>query len=179
MVEGRSIFVIDGALPSWEVAILEAALREGRFRHTEVAREDTAQFKHWVIELSGASLGAPSLLDVTQRAVAQFFGTGYQPFRVYCNVALFGDMLMTHEDCRPGDDVITALWYVSTKWDVEWGGETLFFDGAKDAAFVVSPKPGRLAIFDGAITHAGRPPSRICYEPRFTLAFKLVRQPPQ
>jgi SM-20-related protein len=38
---------------------------------------------------------------------------------------------------------------------------------------VVSPRPGRLVIFDGSIPHAGRPPSRICHAPRYTLAYKF------
>jgi len=45
--------------------------------------------------------------------------------------------------------------------------------GWADAEAVVSPKPGRLVIFDGSILHAGRPPNRSCYAPRYTLAYKL------
>jgi SM-20-related protein len=176
-VDGRSIFVVDDRLPSHELAILDAALRHGRYRRTEVAREDTAAFKHWVIELDPNALGAPSLVETTAASVEQLFGSGYQLFRSYCNVAFFGDQLMTHTDCRPGDSIVTALWYVASAWDVEWGGETLFFDDSKDAAFVVAPRPGRLVLFDGAILHAGRPPNRICHEPRFTLALKFVRPP--
>ena len=55
------------------------------------------------------------------------------------------------------------------------GGETLFFDSKQDAAFVVSPRPGRLCIFDGTLLHCGRPPSRICFSPRYTFAYKLER----
>ncbi len=42
-----------------------------------------------------------------------------------------------------------------------------------DPQFVVGPKPGRLVIFDGAIPHAGRPPTRICFAPRYTYAMKF------
>jgi hypothetical protein len=50
----------------------------------------------------------------------------------------------------------------------------MFFDASGDALFCASPKPGRLVLFDGAIPHVGRPPSRICYTPRFTFAIKLA-----
>jgi len=62
---------------------------------------------------------------------------------------------------------------MSMQWDVEWGGETLFFDSAMDAQVAVSPRPGRLVMFDGSILHVGRPPNRICYTSRFTLALKI------
>lgn len=56
---------------------------------------------------------------------------------------------------------------------MEWGGETLFHDSDMDAVAVVTPKPGGLVVFDGSITHVGRLPNRVCYAPRYTLAFKL------
>ena len=37
-------------------------------------------------------------------------------------------------------------------------------------------KHARVA-YDGAIRHAGRPPNRICYAPRYTFAIKLERIP--
>jgi hypothetical protein len=59
-----------------------------------------------------------------------------------------------------------------------WSGETMLYDHNQDAVACVTPRPGRLAIFDGTILHAGRPPNRICYAPRYTLAFKLAPPPP-
>lgn len=56
---------------------------------------------------------------------------------------------------------------------MEWGGETLFFDSGMDAQVAVTPRPGRLVLFGGSLTHVGRPPNRICCAPRYTLAFKL------
>jgi len=54
----------------------------------------------------------------------------------------------------------------------------MLYDHNQDAVACVTPRPGRLAIFDGTILHAGRPPNRICYAPRYTLAFKLAPPPP-
>jgi hypothetical protein len=68
------------------------------------------------------------------------------------------------------------LWFIAPDWNVEWGGETVFFDSVMDAQIAVSPRPGRLVLFDGSLTHVGRPPNRICYAPRYTLAFKLQPQ---
>jgi len=99
----------------------------------------------------------------------------YRPYRAYTNVASFGDMLFTHTDCLPGQHDLTALWYLCERWDVEWGGETMFYDAHDEVALAVVPRPGRLVIFDGAIKHAGRPPSRICHVPRYTFAIKFQR----
>ena len=86
-------------------------------------------------------------------------------------------MLYAHCDCGPDQRELTALWFMATEWEPEWGGETLFFDRTGDAMFCVSPRPGRLVLFDGAIPHVGRPPTRICYTPRYTFAIKLAAAP--
>ena len=49
----------------------------------------------------------------------------------------------------------------------------MFYNQDDDCVYACTPKPGRVVIFDGAIKHVGRPPNRICYASRFTLAFKL------
>ena len=89
-------------------------------------------------------------------------GERYPPYRVYTNYASFGDTLLTHVDAVPDARELTALWFLCEQWDTEWGGETLFYDDAGDAQIAVSPKPGRLLLFDGAIRHAGKPPNRNC-----------------
>lgn len=104
-------------------------------------------------------------------------GERYRAYRAYTNHAAYGDMLYTHCDCGPDQRELTALWYMTTHWEPEWGGETMFFDSSGDAMFCVSPRPGRLVLFDGAIPHVGRPPSRICYAPRYTFAIKLASVP--
>ncbi|HRD72804.1 MAG TPA: hypothetical protein PK027_05145 [Aquimonas sp.] len=44
-----------------------------------------------------------------------------------------------------------------------------------DVRAAIMPRPGRLALFHGDIPHAGRPPNRICYALRYTLAMKFER----
>ncbi|TQD48926.1 hypothetical protein FKV25_04500 [Lysobacter aestuarii] len=117
------------------------------------------------------------IFEVTRRAVMGFSspGHGYRPYRAYTNVASYGDMLFTHTDCLPEQRDLTALWYLCDRWDVEWGGETVFYDANDELMCAVRPRPGRLVVFDGAIKHAGRAPNRICYTPRYTFAIKFER----
>lgn len=173
-VGGRSLAVFDGLLPAADVARYVELLHRAPFTRTEVARPDTAGYKHWVSEMALAGFLKLPLWAATERAVAAFRpGERYRPYRAYTNHAAFGDMLFSHTDCLPDQRELTALWFLCEQWDAEWGGETLFFNDDGDAEFVASPRPGRLVVFDGAIRHAGRPPNRICYQPRYTFAAKL------
>lgn len=174
-VDGRRVHVFDGLLPN--AGAYEDALARAPFTRTEVARPDTAGYRHWVTETRLEALLKQPILEVTLEAVRAIAPPGieFEPYRAYTNVATFGDMLFSHVDCLPDQVELTALWYVCSEWDIEWGGETLFFDGNDEVAAVVRPKPGRLVIFDGAIRHVGRPPNRICYRPRYTFAIKLQK----
>jgi SM-20-related protein len=173
-VEGREVRVYDGLLQVNDIHALTAALQNGGFTRTESARPDTRAFKHWVLNIpieAGAQL---PVYQLTLAAAAEFAGDiAYRIYRCYCNYAAYGDMLFTHTDCPPGARELTALWFIAPEWTVEWGGETLFFDSSMDAQVAVSPRPGRLVLFDGSLTHVGRPPNRICYAPRYTFAYKL------
>lgn len=178
VIDGRPLRVFDGHLRNVGEYVL--GLSRAAFTRTEVARPETAEYKHWATEIKLDALLKQPILELTRRAVSGFGPPGsYTPYRAYTNVASFGDMLFTHTDCLPDQRDLTALWYLCDRWDVEWGGETVFFDAHDEIAYSVQPRPGRLVVFDGAIKHAGRPPSRICYAPRYTMAIKFERVPAQ
>jgi Rps23 Pro-64 3,4-dihydroxylase Tpa1-like proline 4-hydroxylase len=165
LIDGRPLRVFDGHLPN--VGDYVRGLSRAAFTRTEVARE---------IKLE--ALVPQPIFDLTRRAVLGFTTPqfGYKPYRAYTNVASFGDMLFSHTDCLPDQHDLTALWYLCEHWDLEWGGETMFYDAQDEIACAVQPRPGRLVVFDGAIKHVGRPPNRICYAPRYTFAIKFERQ---
>lgn len=173
-VEGRDVFVFDGLISSEESARYFQTLSRASFMRTEFSRSDTQEYRHWVCEMPLENLPRISLWPATQAATAAVRpGERYNPYRVYTNFASHGDLLLTHYDALPDAKELTALWFLCEKWDTEWGGETLFYDASGDAQIAVSPRPGRLLLFDGAIRHAGKPPNRNCYVSRFTFAIKL------
>lgn len=179
LVEGRDVFVFDGLVTDSDLAQYVEALERAPFTRTESAKHETAEYKHWACEAPLATLGQIPLWAATERAVVHARpGQSYRPYRAYTNYAAYGDMLFTHTDCHPDARGLTALWFLAMDWEPEWGGETLFFDSTGDAMFCASPKPGRLVLFDGAIPHVGRPPTRICFTPRYTFAIKLAVDPP-
>ena len=175
LIDGRPLRVYDGLLSN--VGEYVRGLARAPFTRTEVARPETNDYKHWATEVKLEALVQQPIFDLTRRAVLGFTGQGYgyKPYRAYTNVASFGDMLFTHTDCLPEQQDLTALWYLCEHWDLEWGGETMFYDADDEVACALTPRPGRLVIFDGAIKHAGRPPNRICYAPRYTFAIKFER----
>lgn len=175
MIDGRPLRVFDGLLPN--VTEYVQGLSRAAFTRTEVARPETAEYKHWATEIKLEGLVRQPIFEFTRQAVAAFCPSGisYKPYRAYTNVATYGDMLFTHTDCLPDQHDLTALWYLCERWDIEWGGETMFYDAQDEVACAVTPKPGRLVVFDGAIKHVGRPPNRICYAPRYTFAIKFER----
>lgn len=175
LVDERPIRVFDGLLPN--VTDYVQGLSRAAFTRSEIARPETAEYKHWATEVKLEALMRQPIFDLTRQAIQAFAerGVEYKPYRAYTNVASFGDMLFTHTDCLPDQRDLTALWYLCDRWDIEWGGETMFYDSQDEVACAVTPKPGRLVIFDGAIKHVGRPPNRICYAPRYTFAIKFER----
>lgn len=176
-VDGLRVKVFDGYLDN-VVGYVEA-LGKAAFTRTEVAKPETEDHKHWATEVKLESLVRQPIFHLTERAVAGFSpaSSSYRPYRAYTNVASFGDMLFTHTDCLPDQHDLTALWYLCDEWNLEWGGETVFYDRDGELSAAVRPRPGRLVVFDGSILHAGRPPSRICYKPRYTFAIKFERVP--
>jgi len=174
-IDGRPLRVFDGHLLN--VGEYVRGLSRAAFTRTEIARPETAEYKHWASEIKLELLAQQPIFDITRKAVSGFSAPAfaYTPYRAYTNVASFGDMLFTHTDCLPEQHDLTALWYLCEQWDVEWGGETLFYDKQDEVACAITPKPGRLVVFDGAIKHVGRPPNRICYTPRYTFAIKFQR----
>lgn len=172
-VDGRPVYVFDDVCDLTEIKALYSGLDASAYRKNEVARPDTQDYKHWAVNLTTEQMQALPLYQKLLNAVEQSVGKAYVAYRGYCNHSAYGDMLFTHTDCLPESNEMTALVYVCPEWDIEWGGETLFFNNNDDCAYACTPKPGRVVLFHGAIKHVGRPPNRMCYKPRYTLAFKL------
>jgi hypothetical protein len=167
--------VFDDLVPPADIKKVADRLFRSPFTRSEMASELTKDYRHWVYETPLDTVPGLSMWNATERALRTIRPKrSFKPYRAYINHAAFGDMLFTHFDSQPShEDFFTALWYVCDTWDVEWGGETVFFDASGDVIAAVTPRPGRLALFDGRIRHAGRPPNRVCYAPRYTFALKL------
>ena len=93
----------------------------------------------------------------------------------YINVLKYNDSPGIHCDAPYHvEDNKTVLVYMNAEWRPEWGGETIFYDDRLEAQRIVTPKPGRIVIFDGRIPHTGRPPTPKFMFNRYILAFKYM-----
>lgn len=108
--------------------------------------------------------------------IREQFTPDYQLVRCYANGHTYGLDGHLHRDAKPGEDALTALVYVNPTWRAEWAGETMFI-GESGECEAVTPRPGRLIVFDGTVKHVARSVSRECPALRMTLVFKLQRTP--
>lgn|GEM_PF-2240126 len=82
----------------------------------------------------------------------------------------YGDFTRIHQDIDC-DDCITFLYYGNVYWDVHWGGETFFYDGDQTSAiYAMTPRPGRLVMFNASLYHRTGVPARDCSSHRYGLS---------
>ena len=68
----------------------------------------------------------------------------------------------------------TILYYANSEWDIDYGGETIFYNNNQEIIASIRPKPGRFAIFDSSIMHSARPPQVHCPYYRYGIATKII-----
>jgi SM-20-related protein len=172
-IDGREVFVLDDVVTEARLGHLAAWFAQAPAQRLESDSGDP-ELRGWSVPLeTDVVLHQPYATAILREVIACFPGQTFTVKRAYCNVVSFGDVLLPHRDARVAGDV-TALLYVNETWDRAWGGETILYNDAGDAVHAVSPRPGRLLLFRSVIEHRGSAPSRLCLQPRLTLAFKLA-----
>lgn len=176
---GRDIYLCDGLVPEPMVGRIAGLLKATlKFHRVERSRADTV--------IGAASADIPEqlarsehLFDRMRTFACHAFGNArLGKLRLYVNCAVYGDVYYPHRDCDADKENITVLYYANPQWNADWGGETLFYGDNGEAEVAVSPRPGRMVAFPGALLHCGGVPTRICYEERLTVAYKLAPLPP-
>ena len=181
-IDGRLLVALDGALDESDVAAASFALEHrAAFRRKEQSVAERPEQKHGVTEHDASEFCATPLYARIASLLPLFFpDASYTPNRIYTNAMCFGDVAFMHRDSENRKatggfvDNVTALLYPNQAWDTSYSGETVFFSEESDAREVVLPKPGRLIFFAASLQHVGRPPSRLFWGVRFTLAIKFV-----
>jgi SM-20-related protein len=173
----RKVYVLDGVISADALQYVHDYLRSTPVSLTDSDRWDTRDFKHLKHDFYGLGEGyVPTCLQAVVESARDFMtlqGIAVGDLqRVYLNMNLFGDHQFAHTDGRGW----TALLFGNAEWHEDWGGEILFYPGDHDDyAFAVSPKPGRMLIFDGRILHRGGVPSKLFHGPRMSVAIKFQR----
>ncbi len=174
MISGRELFLCDGFVDSGLVTKIATIVKTLHYQRKERSRPDlpalaaSADFPDAALRID------PFFLRLRQVAEQMFPGEVLRDQRAYVNSSVFGDMYYAHRDCSPHRNHVTILYYVNLNWQIDWGGETIFYDDNNEAQLAVAPKPGRMVISRGAILHRGTVPTRACHEERYTIAYKLL-----
>lgn len=97
--------------------------------------------------------------------------------RIYANAHTYGLEGAIHRDHREGKKGLTAIIYMHPIWSLSWSGELMLFSNDHSTIInTISPKPGRLVLFNGDIPHVAKSPSRECPFLRISLVFKTVAE---
>jgi len=106
----------------------------------------------------------------------RFFSETHKVDSITLNKSSFGTSDLVHVDSNDNNNY-TILAYVNSEWNIDWGGETLFYDSnLQEIVKATIPKPGRVVIFDSTLPHSARPPQIHCQYSRCVLAIKLVKK---
>jgi hypothetical protein len=173
VIGDKQIFVLDDLFSPDDVASLYQFLSRLPYRLDDIDSTETAYSRHWKAELP---LDLASSNVVFRRCVelahALMPGARYKLKRLHANLHLHGDLQFPHIDAPGG---VTACYFANPDWNEKWQGETVFYDDRREPLYALGVRPGRVAVFDADIVHRAGVPSRECFTPRISVAFKFVR----
>lgn len=192
VVEGFFVVVYDDCIPDqYREMLFQKFKHSQQYERTQSDGPETAEYSYYKEAHDVSKVMSSSLGRVVIRLAKNLIGCDFAANSVYTNAIQYGDALFTHTDATsmtPGFydmQFVTALIYMNSKWRVDWGGETIFASGKPidvrtgkinpegEVVAGVSPKPGRIVLFDSRIRHSARPPQKVFLARRFTTAMKL------
>lgn len=175
-IEGKKIYIVDEVLEKDEIMAFYEYVSSLAFVKKEKSTSYD-EFPIFSVDFEPSLFDKETFIGKKARELMSEFVTNfdlYRLFRVYVNLSNYGDIEYPHYDCPRDREDITILYYVNSDWHYKYGGETLFYS-EKDTRLAVLPKPGRFVIFPGNIEHKGSIATRICKEPRLSLALKFIK----
>ena len=104
---------------------------------------------------------------------------GYKINQVRVNLSTLNDHNQFHSDAndpnRENEIFKTLIYYPNMKWDIEWGGYTLFAnDDLTEIEHTLVYTPGRFILFDGEIPHCIGAPTNMAPSYRFTFVVQYT-----
>ncbi len=174
-IDGQPLSIVDGLFQADLVRVVYESLSRQSFSLSDYDSPTTSEVRHWKSEFALDAFAANPVLRlwhgrIVDQVREHFPGRLLELRRVHCNSHLYGDLQHAHVDITPG---VTGLYFANSDWQDDWQGETIFYDRAGEPHTAVAPKPGRLLVFPGGLVHRGGVPSRKCFEPRLSVAYKF------
>jgi len=173
VISGRELFICDNFIDPAMVAAIGTDLKTMPFGRKEKSRSDVQGLASSA-NIDKALLPKDPFFLRLRTVVEQMFpGEVFHDKRAYVNSAINTDSYYAHRDSAPGTNDVTVLYYANLNWQLDWGGETIFFKDDNDAVLAETPRPGRLVVSRGAILHRASVPTQDCHEARLTIVYKL------
>jgi SM-20-related protein len=173
VISGREVFVCDHLVDDKMVKQIGTLVKTLQYVRKEKSRPGVPGLAA-VSDIPMERIPGDPFLSGLKQAVERLFPQErFGDQRAYVNCSVYGDTYYIHRDCGAHEQHVTALYYANAEWHPDWGGETIYYNDQEDAELAITPRPGRLVIARGALLHRGNVPTRICYEERYTLAYKL------
>lgn len=176
-VEGKEVIVYDGIFTAQETFEVYLFVENREYRHhnlDNLLHHNKQVDVKWSSEIHNTD----RLFDVLLKKYSQIPELQNQRcnlIRTYVNFAIPDTVDLIHDDApHHRKNHYTLLHYANWKWDVDWHGETVFYDSnCSEILLTTTLKPGRVVMFDSSILHCARPPSKIAEYPRYTIAYKF------
>ncbi len=175
-IEGRNIYVIDQVFSQEEIEAFYDYVSDLPYKKREKSTSYD-EFPIFSTDFIPEKFETDTYVGVKARELLNTFveeAQHFKLFRAYVNLSNYGDVEYPHYDCPKEREDITVLYYVNKEWHYKFGGETMFYSN-KDSRIAILPTPGRFVIFPGNIEHLGSIATRVCRQPRLSLALKYLK----
>lgn len=118
----------------------------------------------------------PIAKSLTDRFIDEIVPDDYILVRSMASANSFGQDGDIHTDWPRAEESITGVVYTTTKWEPQFGGETLIYNADEKYADTVLYETSKLITFDSSLPHIGKGPQRRCGDIRTIIAFQAVQQ---
>lgn len=169
----EKIFVVDNALDYSNQEALFNFCKNSLYSFGHAASSVSyADLSRFICNLTAEELARTGLDKLFESLVKKHKNRNISIDRSYINVYFPYTPTALHTDDND-PNAISFLAYANPHWQVDWAGETQFFDSQiQDIQKSILPQGGRVVFFDSNIPHVARAPAVICPVPRFTLTIK-------
>jgi hypothetical protein len=124
-------------------------------------------------------LEAMKFLDIPEMKEVLKHVEGYKIDQIRVNLSTLNDKNHFHTD-YVGTNVTSKnvlnkslIYYPNMKWNIEWGGHTLFAnENMTEIEYCSLYTPGRIILFDGSIPHCILPPTNLAPAYRYSFVIQ-------
>lgn len=174
-IDGSPFFVLDGLFEKSEVVKIDAFFRNHAYA---MNRQSSYDDKTYLSAGTRLPIDLPMYARLEASARMFFPQLRLEARRAQGNVIRYGDYQAAHVDApvfpkKRKEVIVTALYYANKRWDSAWQGETVLYDKREEPHSVIAPRPGRVLLSYGTDMHRSGVPSRLCQDPRMTVAVQF------